>query len=182
MASRSPRAPVHCDVPRLAARVLALKEIRQKRAAELFIARFARADHCVETLPGTGWFTAGAKRRARVVEYLATFSRPEREGGEHRECAHVGGGTDTASNLIDSASVNLTGVAVGRDSLNCSPQESQEGHHYITAKPAWPNVPLVRATNEARLIYVAQIPLVKRRYFVKTSTTLTNIEFTARDA
>ncbi|KAJ7496379.1 hypothetical protein FB451DRAFT_1162541 [Mycena latifolia] len=77
----------------------------------------------------------------------------------------------------DLEGVSLIGGAVGRDSLHCS-QEAQEGRHYITAKPAWLNIPPVRATNDARIICIAQIPLARRRYFVKASTTLTNIELT----
>ncbi|KAJ7435282.1 hypothetical protein FB451DRAFT_1418301 [Mycena latifolia] len=62
------------------------------RAAELFVTRFARADDFVETPPGTGWLTAGAKRRAPAVEYLATFCRPE-----------PGDGVDTAPIPLDAS-------------------------------------------------------------------------------
>ncbi|KAJ7496394.1 hypothetical protein FB451DRAFT_1549558 [Mycena latifolia] len=76
-----PQLIVTCRGQQRAFSRTALKEMGQKRAAQLLVARFARADDYVETPPRTGWFVAGAKRHGPAVEYLATFCRPESSDG-----------------------------------------------------------------------------------------------------
>ncbi|KAJ6556605.1 hypothetical protein DFH09DRAFT_1164825 [Mycena vulgaris] len=58
-----------------------LKSMGLKRAADLFVERFARAEDYVDAPPGTGWLAARATRHPPEVDCVATFCRAE-DGGQ----------------------------------------------------------------------------------------------------
>ncbi|KAJ7686818.1 hypothetical protein B0H17DRAFT_704496 [Mycena rosella] len=68
-----PQLIVTCQGQRRAFSRGSLKAMGYKRAAELFIARFARAEDYVETAPGTGWIPMPGSRYPPDVDLLATF-------------------------------------------------------------------------------------------------------------
>ncbi|KAJ7618944.1 hypothetical protein B0H17DRAFT_1219881 [Mycena rosella] len=72
-----PQLVVTCRSQKRAFSRASLKEMGHKRAAQLFVTCFARAEDFVEEPPGTSWLSPSARRHPPAVECVATFCRAE---------------------------------------------------------------------------------------------------------
>ncbi|KAJ7093842.1 hypothetical protein B0H15DRAFT_143361 [Mycena belliarum] len=95
-----PQLIVTCRGQKRAFSRVALKDMGHKRAMELFVTRFARAEDYAEMPPGTGWFATGRRRKDPGVECLATFCRTEPDSaGDAPVPLDASGWVDTIGNV-----------------------------------------------------------------------------------
>ncbi|KAJ6556587.1 hypothetical protein DFH09DRAFT_987284 [Mycena vulgaris] len=93
-----PQLIVTCRGQRRAFSRAELKSMGLKRAADLFVERFARAEDYVDATPGTGWLAARAKRHPPEVDCVATFCRAE-DGGQGPVALDASGWSDNIGNV-----------------------------------------------------------------------------------
>ncbi|KAJ7146851.1 hypothetical protein C8R44DRAFT_864569 [Mycena epipterygia] len=75
-----------------------LEEMGHKRAAKLFVERFAEPEDYVETPPGTGWIPYRAGKLPPEVHYFATFCRTD-EAEQTPRVLDVNGWVDNIGNV-----------------------------------------------------------------------------------